>query len=605
MRKLILILFCFSGLFSRAQEKETIYTDTIDLVDFFESVINNEDAFKSYWSNGKFKSFELKNSIITVKDSAFKFNIGLQLKQRFDKNANDTDMIIPHYIRIVGCKYLETQYGHYTLPFTVSNLNFASMISISRCKSIRPEVMQSTTTTLRILDCTFSDGIKITHFDSSKIYFRKNEVKNNITFIGFKESDILISDNRIDGGFMLTELQNFSLGTSIEIVNNTFVRSDMDTISIRENSTGFIHWKKNDSYTIRRGYFNPKLQQRPKSFYFDSIRSEMFKIGPTKWLNNGEQFYASNLIIKNNSFGNSINEYTAIGGEISNLQIANNSFLGKLIFRDLIITNELDCIENSFSNLIIRKVSFSEFTNRLPWRQFSNNKLEFECELFDLSRDSSYGQRNRLGIGDEFYRNAGHSWVYMDENIYGRSMETYSFLYENYKFLGDKESANGCYAEMKQVETRRWKYLYQQNKTFETFFRWQLNAFLSYFTDYGTNPAKAVIKSGWVILLFAIFYLFFPSDWDVSNRSQLLSKIKDLTSKNRDKSLLATLGFVLYSAFVHVLNALTLSLNAFTTLGFGEIPTHGAARYVTIVQGFIGWFLLTIFSVSLINQVLG
>ncbi|MDC1203768.1 potassium channel family protein [Salibacteraceae bacterium] len=158
---------------------------------------------------------------------------------------------------------------------------------------------------------------------------------------------------------------------------------------------------------------------------------------------------------------------------------------------------------------------------------------------------------------------------------------------------------------MKQVETRRWKYLFEQNKTFESFFRWQLNSFLSYFTDYGTNPAKAVIKSGWVILLFAIFYLFFPSDWDVSNRSQLLSKVKDLASKNREKSFIATLAFVAYSAFIHILNALTLSLNAFTTLGFGDIPTHGAARYVTIVQGFIGWFLLTIFSVSLINQVLG
>ena len=67
---------------------------------------------------------------------------------------------------------------------------------------------------------------------------------------------------------------------------------------------------------------------------------------------------------------------------------------------------------------------------------------------------------------------------------------------------------------------------------------------------------------------------------------------------------MVTLAFILYSLFIHVLNALTLSLNSFTTLGFGDIPTKGAARYVTIVQGFIGWFLLTIFSVSLISQVL-
>jgi hypothetical protein len=53
-----------------------------------------------------------------------------------------------------------------------------------------------------------------------------------------------------------------------------------------------------------------------------------------------------------------------------------------------------------------------------------------------------------------------------------------------------------------------------------------------------------------------------------------------------------------------LLNAITLSLNSFVTLGFGNIPTKGAARYVCIFQGFLGWFLLSIFTVALINQVL-
>ena len=40
------------------------------------------------------------------------------------------------------------------------------------------------------------------------------------------------------------------------------------------------------------------------------------------------------------------------------------------------------------------------------------------------------------------------------------------------------------------------------------------------------------------------------------------------------------------------------------TLGFGEIPIKGLPRYLAIIQGFIGWFMLTIFSVSLISQLL-
>ena len=61
---------------------------------------------------------------------------------------------------------------------------------------------------------------------------------------------------------------------------------------------------------------------------------------------------------------------------------------------------------------------------------------------------------------------------------------------------------------------------------------------------------------------------------------------------------------IIYDIFIKVLNALMLSINTFTTLGFGEIPIKGLPRYLAIIQGFIGWFMLTIFSVSLISQLL-
>jgi len=61
---------------------------------------------------------------------------------------------------------------------------------------------------------------------------------------------------------------------------------------------------------------------------------------------------------------------------------------------------------------------------------------------------------------------------------------------------------------------------------------------------------------------------------------------------------------LIYDIFIKMLNALMLSINTFTTLGFGEIPIKGLPRYLAIIQGFIGWFMLTIFSVSLITQLL-
>jgi hypothetical protein len=64
------------------------------------------------------------------------------------------------------------------------------------------------------------------------------------------------------------------------------------------------------------------------------------------------------------------------------------------------------------------------------------------------------------------------------------------------------------------------------------------------------------------------------------------------------------LVYIISLAFVRAINSTTLSINAFSTLGFGAIPVKGLSRYITILEGFLGWFLLSIFSVSLISQML-
>lgn len=300
-------------------------------------------------------------------------------------------------------------------------------------------------------------------------------------------------------------------------------------------------------------------------------------------------------------------------GKVYDLQFLGNEFESGLNLNFLEVEKNFKSVDNQVGKIALNKFIFPELRNELYWSDFENFKISF---LPSQILSDALNGKDYIGIDSASFM--GNSPINRSTHRnFLQLIRVYQNMNEIFRRNGDKESANGCYAEMKQVETRRWKYLYHQNKSFESFFRWQLNAFLSYFTDYGTNPAKAVIKSAWVILLFSIFYLFFPSDWDITDRAKFLQKWKELLSSNaREKSkvesgkssinfYLSTFYFLLFTTFIHILNALTLSLNAFTTLGFGDIPTHGAARYVTIVQGFIGWFLLTIFSVSLINQVLG
>lgn len=89
---------------------------------------------------------------------------------------------------------------------------------------------------------------------------------------------------------------------------------------------------------------------------------------------------------------------------------------------------------------------------------------------------------------------------------------------------------------------------------------------------------------------------FFPDEWSK------LSPFKKLAA-----TLLYLFVFtftVIWFLLIHTLDSVALSLNVFSTLGFGMNPVKGIPRYLTIIEGFVGWFLLSIFSVSLISQVI-
>jgi hypothetical protein len=61
---------------------------------------------------------------------------------------------------------------------------------------------------------------------------------------------------------------------------------------------------------------------------------------------------------------------------------------------------------------------------------------------------------------------------------------------------------------------------------------------------------------------------------------------------------------VLENLILRLLDCLALSVNLFTTLGFGNTELKGLPMYMSVLEGFIGWFLLSFFSLSLISQLI-
>lgn len=347
--------------------------------------------------------------------------------------------------------------------------------------------------------------------------------------------------------------------------------------------------------------------------------------------------------------------------------------------------------KTDFSNSIL------DFSNCSVKENLTVQNCKFRQPLgmhkFNFPKDNSsfhWSQLDSVGLGlYEYYEQpytCKTDTLISDVNLFNELNSSYRRLFMMYKTLGDIESANACYIQMKDMETQRYHHLYMNDPEINKWFNWRFNQFLDYFSEYGTNPVRSLIISMWAILIFSAVYFFFYSNWDNINRSFLIKQhrkvikyfrseqkledfytehyIEDLKdfaeykkemkeSKGELPLFILFLGKPLYLlsviryrlltfiyrrteilhgcwvdlkpgrkvfvaivvvisiaiyisvlGFIRALNSTILSINAFSTLGFGAIPVKGMSRYITIIEGFIGWFLLSIFSVSLISQML-
>ncbi len=369
----------------------------------------------------------------------------------------------------------------------------------------------------------------------------------------------------------------------------------------------------------------------------------------------------------NNSSFNEANFWNEIFSKIE----IRNSQISKMSVSDAIIVSKLHIIDSDIQLIEFAGAQLPESNTYIPFDQVSGN-LFVQPINFSRQQPSAYVVSDSMDFG-------------LKED-YDLLISSYKILLGSYQKRGDQDSYNNCYVEMKNIETRRLEYLHTKTPTFKSFFTWKINQFLKVFSAYGTEPARSIIFSLYVILLFALIYLFFPNSWDKHGKNRIIDRysfffkymnknagihevyleeqkeelmsydaFKNLITNSKEtvpkffsvtalpiykwaisgtklsasilkridimkgtwselpqkkrfwKSILLVGAFtiaIVYDIFIKMLNALMLSINTFTTLGFGEIPIKGLPRYLAIIQGFIGWFMLTIFSVSLISQLL-
>lgn len=214
---------------------------------------------------------------------------------------------------------------------------------------------------------------------------------------------------------------------------------------------------------------------------------------------------------------------------INELQITNNTFTD-------LVRMELDLEKNSTSDIFNNKFRSQVLLNapnilssniNLDYNQFDNNLLSLNANsyFFEFHKDTisnfkpdieRYSKRNL-----DYYQK---QVLIENNNAFKIEIKFKGQLHALYKQQFDNEYANKVYTEIKDLETKRLAYLYQESPSFDTFFTWKINQFLKVFSAYGTKPAKAVIFSMYVILLFAFIYLLFPNSWDAHGRKRIMNR---------------------------------------------------------------------------------
>ena len=472
-----------------------------------------------------------------------------------------------HFINDLPDKGAELFFTTYIEPGALWTIygGFRNYLKTKGAKRDALGLFVSTCKSIEIKDCKFDNDLLF-----SKVHFHGNVSLEDNDFPVQSEDFVGLYGQKFGGAVLLDSCKfrgSFTLHVRKEFPYRFFFKFNHSeakwfNLELQESTTQIKQSKLSGSYHIQIH------KDSDVDFHDNTFGQGYFQLDNTNRIN----YY-------NNVVNDSTDEFSRFDWNAENINLSNNTFRSNIALQ--FEESKIDISENTFEKklgLHFVSIAKSSYVN-----------IKYLKDLnFGVFR---YGE----------YYDASAPQQISDEREFKNYLRVHKALYDHFKEVGDIKSANATYVRIREIEHVQLSFLYEANPSFQNFFTLNLNRLLKAYTNYGTEPAKALIISVYIIFAFGIFYFFFPSDWDTTSKSKLIANFSDFIEKN-DKGYLKPFLILTVAIFISAVNAATLSLNAFTTLGFGNIPTHGVARYVCVLQGFIGWFLLSIFTVALINQ---
>jgi len=539
--------------------------------------------------------------------------------------------------------------------FNCKNLNFSNSSffaesvdfgnTVFKCESVNFSKTAFSEGDVNFKNAIFSEGIK----DFRRIEFQDGKV----TFINveFNNGDVLFTDTSFNSGANSFKVAQFGTGrvdfTGVKFGKDetsfdktifgdgdvSFRSADFQDGKVSFTSANFGDGKKsfiNTNFGDANIYFkNANFGDGTTSFrlavfghgivdfHFCEFGNGTVQFDRTRFINGGINLKAANFGEGKVSF------YKTYFGD-GDINFEGCTLTGELLIKDSVFgKGEFNFKEANFSDADVEiinvdfgigKISFNKSTFRtlsLRGSQLDNYfDLQIsECEMLDLShtvvkdildinppnfdpdiKAIDFSGMRLLGrIYIDWRRTNLKELIYNQDSTYKSKEEQFRILKENFNLTGQYSYEDEAYVEFKRTEAIahlkediRKKPALKIVAYIKFIFKWLI---FDKMGKFATDPLRVLLTMLITYLLFTFLYVLLGELGDIHIISSLFEP--------GDPRALTPLG----KAFYH--SAIT-----FLTIGYGDYYPDGIARWLSSIEGFVGLFLMSYFTVAFVRKIL-
>lgn len=279
------------------------------------------------------------------------------------------------------------------------------------------------------------------------------------------------------------------------------------------------------------------------------------------------------------------------------------------------------------NDLIIKDCIFNKDISMSGVR-FDMGKADLDWRKIISSIDSVSSVRFILGNENSGYISSqGFKRIIQSDHINSYQVEnSYRVIIGYLRDLNLRNEADSCYVIYRTYETNTlFKAWVHNKKDINLFINFIVSKTLNWYSSYSTDFIKALKNTVLIILFFAFLYLVQQLlSFRVNYKCGILLTTYALTKKNkhfRQKfavslstfkrkeqeifSLMKSNSFlaILWLLFVKpILKSVMVSINFFVTLGYGGVQANGKMKYIAIIEGLVGWFVLIMFTSCMLTK---